>query len=363
MNTKIKILHLIPRFEVGGAEMLVWHYSRLMNDEDFEIAVGSCVADGAFRAEFEKLGIKVFVGSRDQMKGRLGVGRELKKFIAEWQPDIIHTHLMASDLFGYLTKNRSKGKIIWISTQHNVEFNTSLLRRLLWRLILPKADKVIAVAQKVQKYCMDNFGVQAEKVVTILNGIDLEPWLQVDSTHLFAGDKLRIASIGRLEKQKGHIYLLRALAQLKEINWSWDIFGDGSKRQELEAAAKRYHINDRIVWHGVTSKAYEQFNNIDLVVQPSLWEGLSLVMMECMAAGKAVLATKIAGEELIDNGHTGMLVPAGDVGALKDALEYFYSHPEVGRELGERARAQARDNFGIEKNVAKISDVYKTLAI
>jgi len=362
---KIKILHLIPRFEVGGAEMLVWHYSRLMNGADFEIAVGSCVEDGQFRAEFEKLGVKVFVGSRVKMKGRRGVWRELKKFVDQWQPDIIHTHLMASDFFGYLIKKRSRGKIRpalggvnWISTQHNVEFNTSLPRRLLWRFILPKADQVIAVAQKVQKYCLDHFGVQAEKLATILNGIDLQNWLAVDNSHLFTGDRLRIATIGRLENQKGHVYLLRALEQLKEINWSWDIFGDGSKRSNLEAAARRYGIDDRLVWHGVTDQVYNHLNNIDLMIQPSLWEGLSLVVMEAMAAGKAILTTKIAGEELIDNGHTGMLVAEGDVGAIKDAIQYLYSRPDVGRGLGAKAHAHAKENFSIEKSIERIGDLY-----
>jgi len=361
MAKKIKILHIIPRFEVGGAEMLVWHYARLMNGTDFEIAVASCVEDGPFRAEFEKLGVRVWAGSRVRMGGRLGVWRELKKFTDGWQPEIVHTHLMAGDFFGYLLKRRSAGKIRWISTQHNVEFHTSWPRRLLWRIILPHADRVIAVAKKVRQYTMNNFGVQEEKIITVRNGVDLKNWIAISSAGLFRGDKLRLATIGRLEEQKGHIYLVRALAELKEINWSWDVFGDGSLSKLLESEAQRLGIADRIVWHGVVSAVYQKLDDIDVVIQPSLWEGLCIVVMEAMAAGKCVLASVPAGEELIDGGRTGMLVAEGDARALKDALQYLYSYPEIGRDMGARARETAREKFDIKNNVEEIKGLYKFL--
>ncbi|MFA7653482.1 MAG: glycosyltransferase family 4 protein [Candidatus Magasanikbacteria bacterium] len=363
MDKKVKILHLIPRFEIGGAEKMVWHYARLMNTDNFEIAVASCVEDGLFRKEYEKLGVRVWVGSRALMGGRLGVWRALKKFTTEWQPDIVHTHLMASDFFGYLIKKLSGRKIIWISTQHNVEFNTSFLRRLLWRFILPKADAVVAVADKVNNYCLNNFGVQAQKLYTIFNGVDLKNWLNVPSEKLFAGDKLRLATVGRLEEQKGHIYLLRALAQLPDINWSWEIFGNGSLLKLLQSEAEKFGIADKITWHGTVINVSDKLDNIDVVIQPSLWEGLCIVVIEAMASGRCVLATDPAGEELIVQNKTGLLVPPADLDALAEAIKFLYAHPEAGRLIGENARAYAQENFGIEKNIESLIGLYLSFSV
>ncbi|MFA6486693.1 MAG: glycosyltransferase, partial [Candidatus Magasanikbacteria bacterium] len=185
-------------------------------------------------------------------------------------------------------------------------------------------------------------------------------WLNV-SGEIFNGDKLRIATIGRVETQKGHKYLLHALARLKNINWSWDIFGDGSLAMSYKNEAQKLGIADRIVWHGVVPDVENYLTNIDLVIAPSLWEGLSLVVMEVMGAGRCIIVTGPAGDELVDAGKTGLTVPARDVHALAEAIKFLYVTPAVARERAVNAREYARTHFSIEKNLIALRNLYLAL--
>lgn len=352
-----KVLHLFPRFATGGAERLVLQYADFLNRQNFEIAAGSTVEDGELRFEFVKSGIELFVGSRKKQGGRWGVWRECEKFVRAWQPDIIHTHLLGADLFGYFLKKRFGSK--WIVTLHNLEQRTSFPRRLIWKFILRKADKIIAVSQKVYIYSKQEFNLSEEQLILIPNGIILEPWSAVPDLNL-SGEKLRIAAIGRLVEQKGHKYLLSALGRA-DFSWELHIFGEGCLEKQLKQQAVALKIADKIVWHGVVADISTALKNIDVVIQPSLWEGLSLTVMEAMAAGRLVIVSKPAGEDLIKNRQTGLLFNVEDVNGLVEAIKWVMADKNRAKIIANAGRQYAVDNFGLEKNVEKMKQVYKII--
>ena len=347
-----KVLHLFPRFAMGGAERLVWHYARLLSESVFQVAVGSTVEDGELRQEFEKIGVKLFVGSRQKQGGRFGVWRECQKFVRAWQPNILHTHLLGGDLFGYFLKK--KFNLPWIATLHNVEYHTSWPRRLVWKIILRRADKIIAVGEHVYNYALQEFKLTAEKLVLIKNGIDLNPWQRVSPTSL-ADSKLRLAVIGRLWEQKGHQYLLTALAQ---VNFPCElhIFGAGPLAPQLKQQAENLKIDNQLTWHGVQANIPQALANIDVVVQPSLWEGMSLVVMEAMAAGKLVVASPAAAQELIQDKITGLVASPA---ALASILQWVFEHREEARAIAAAGRKYAKNTFDIKNNVRAIEEIYK----
>ncbi|KKQ27204.1 MAG: Glycosyltransferase WecB/TagA/CpsF family protein [Candidatus Magasanikbacteria bacterium GW2011_GWC2_37_14] len=355
---KIKVLHIIPVFATGGAERLVWQYAKFLPKAVFEIAVASCVEDGEFRVEFEKLGVKVFVGSRQTMGSRQKVYGELNKFVAEFQPQIVHTHMLSADFFGWLLKRKYQNKITWISTMHNVETATSYLRQLLWRYILKRADQVISVCQKVENFTLKEFKIKSKKSLVILNGIDLEPWLKIPANSLFKNPVLQIACVGRFWEQKGQQYLLESLALLK-IPWQLHLYGEGPLKNKLQQQAESLKINQQIVWHGVSTNLALELAKIDLIVQPSLWEGLSLVVMEGMTASRLVIATEPAAEELVKDNFTGLVVPAKDVEKLTQTIIWVAEHPEEANKLAEAGRLYAQKHFGLEKNLEKLIKLYE----
>ncbi|MDD4476985.1 MAG: glycosyltransferase family 4 protein [Patescibacteria group bacterium] len=359
---KKKILHIIPAFNVGGAERVVWHYARFLDKEKYEIIVASSVEDGCLRPQFESLDINLFVGSRSRQGGRWAVFKSLKKYVEEFKPDLIHSHLFGGDLVAYLLLFFSKRKIKWVSTQHNVEWQTSFLRRFIWKYILRSADKIIAVSDGVGVYCRANFNIKENKIKMIRNGIDLEKCLAVPTECFFQDKALRLAIVGRLEQQKGHIYLFRALSTLKNMDW-WrlEIFGDGSLRDKLKIEAKKLGIENRIAWHGNIDDITRFYEWIDVVIQPSLWEGLSLAVMEAMASGRCVVASVPAGEELIKPDETGILVKAGSAVQIADAVRFLFLRKDEGKRMGEKAREYARGNFDIKKNIREIERIYDDL--
>lgn len=351
---KKKILYIIPRFTAGGAEQLVFQYARFFLSQGYEVAVASVVGGGEWVEKFKGLDVKIYVSSGKKIAGWQG----LKKFTYEFQPDIIHSHVFSGDLAGYLLKRKNK-KIKWISTQHNVEFGNLWIKRFIWGLILKHADNVIAVSKNVADYSKNAFRVPEDRISVVLNGIELETWLQAPKANYNGKSDLQIATIGRLEKQKGHIYLIRALAQLKAENWHWHVYGEGSLGLSLKKEVKKLGLDSKVTWHGVSNNLISEYKNIDVVAQPSLWEGLSLVVMEAMTAGRVVVGTPWALENLAHNKQTGLVVKTGDVESLVEVLGFCISNPDVLEEMGDKAREVAREKFGIENNFELIKEIYQ----
>lgn len=354
-----KILHIIPIFATGGAERLVLQYAKLLPKDKFEVYAASCVEDGELRPQFENYAKTVFIGSRQSAGSRQAVYKQLEKFAEKIQPDVVHTHLLSADFFGYLLKRKWKNKIKWVSTMHNVETAASYPRQLLWRFILRRADKVISVCHKVEKFTLREFKVKKSRSQMVLNGIELEQWLKVPNDSLLSREQIQLACIGRFWEQKGHKYLFSALAQIKDLPWRLHLFGDGPLRRELEKQAQDLKINDRIAWRGVVHNIADELKNIDVIIQPSLWEGLSLVVMEAMASGRLVIATQEAGEELLENKKTGLTAPARNPEALAKAIIWTAKHRQDAGIIASAGREYAKKNFGIERNIKEAGKIYE----
>ena len=347
----MKILYIIPRFTAGGAEQLVWQYANYFRGQGHEVMVVSTVGGGEWEEKFKKQGIEIFVNQKTGIWNWWGNYQNIKKIRKEFQPDIIHTHVFSADFFGYFLRQSVK----WVSTQHNgsKEFSKLRIKILCW--ILPQADKIIAVSTGVEEFCLKNLKLKKVKVHKILNGIEIDKWLDIPNSDLFTSDKMRLGIIGRLEEQKGHKYLWQALADLS-FPWVLNVYGDGSEKKFLQQLSKDLKIADKIVWQGVKD-SHSEINNLDVVVQPSLWEGLSLVVMEAMAAGRIVIASDIAGQDLIDNEKNGFLFPGGESAILTDNIKYIWENKTGLQIISNNAKTKAKE-FDLSINFKKVEEIY-----
>lgn len=363
MAKKIKILHLIPRFSFGGAENMVLEYARRFDNKKYEVRVAAVRPDekpnSIMMQYFKGVGVEIFAVSKKKHGGIWWQWSALCKFVKDYDPDIIHSHIFSGDIYGYLLHKLIARRTKWISTQHNVEFNTRWYRRLAWNFVLPQADRVIAVSKVVYDYVYDNFGVLKDKIELIPNGINLEKWLAVPARRFMADGTMHLATIGRLEFQKGHKYLVEALAKLKDLKWRWDVYGEGSLEVYLKEKVKKYGLADRVHWHGAGGDMQDKIKEADLVVQPSLWEGMSLVVMEAMAANKMLVATTVAGHELVVHGENGHLVPIKDAPELARVIKYYYEHPAEAERLAHNARVYASTHFDFKDNMAGVEEIYE----
>ncbi len=292
--------------------------------------------------------------------------REINKFLhilKKEKPDIVHSHqFFATRFVAPIAKFMGAPKVI--ETAHVREGwrkgikKAYVIDRFFYRFV----DKVIAVSEAIKKYLMNEKKLVREKIELIHNGIDIEKFKLSKQTN--NNNNFRIGVIGRLEPQKGHIYFLEAVEMLngKYRDVEFTIVGEGSLKSELELKCRDLKIENRVEFLGFKKDILSVFNELDLLVLPSLYEGLPLVALEAGASGKPIVATNVDGTtEAVINNKTGILVPSKDSQALNEAIEKLLNDRNSIIEYGKNARKHIEKNFNITKQINKTEELYKRL--
>ncbi len=189
------------------------------------------------------------------------------------------------------------------------------------------------------------------EIPVIPNGVDLELYKSENRN----GVTSLVLSVGRVVYQKGFDIALRALAGIKDIEWTWHIAGDGPQMEALQALAKELGIAKRVTFLGWQSRInlIEQYKKASLFLFPSRHEGMPNALLEAMASGLPVIASCIAGnEELVVDGETGILVPSEDVDSLSIAIRKLLTDSVLRQQMGFASRHRVEENYSWE-NTAK----------
>ena len=365
---KARVLHLITRLPVGGAERLLVDVVRRLDPARFDSVVCCIQAKGELAVELENAGIPVHCLDRMQSKRfDWRAVADLRQLLRRERISLVHSHLYHANLYGRLAARF--GGVPAVATVHNVYTRTKLHRRLLNRWLARGTARVIAVSEEVRRDLIEHDGIDAAKVVLIHNGIDLRR-IETKTTREQARARLSIPDgtfaigcVGRLEEQKGHRYLLEACAALARDPafgpFGILLVGDGRLRNELENQAAELGIAARVSFLGSRTDVAEILKALDLYVMPSLWEGLSLAMLEAMAAGLPIVISDVGGVSQAIDADSGVKVPPKDVAALADAIRRLAAQPERRKSLGRAARKRAEAEFGADAMVARLTRVYE----
>jgi len=357
---KIKIIHLITGLNFGGAERLLLDLARGLDSEHFEVKVATVVAGGPLEEEFRAAGVPVRIFKK---KSRIGFGViwKIRKYLRVEAPDIVHTHLFGGDTWGRFAAILARVPVI-ISTEHNTNLDEGWAKRKVKKFLSFFTKKIIAISEAVQNYSIVRDRISAKKIVVIRNGINLEKFSSLPEKKF--GDPPVIGVVGRLEEQKGHKYLFEALNLIKTIPWILWVVGDGSLKNDLEHLAKDLNLRERIIFLGARRNVPEILSKIDIVVMPSLWEGLGIAVLEAAAAGKPIVASRVGGiPEIISDGETGILVEPGNVKSLADGLEHVLLGKIDAKDMGARARKMVEEKFSVEKMIQEYEELYTELVI
>lgn len=212
--------------------------------------------------------------------------------------------------------------------------------------ISKRFDFNIAVSRTTKESWCKNYGISEKKVSVIPNGVDDLFFKHAKPRTLTIKDKLKIVAVGRLEKQKGHIYLLQAVAHLKnEINIEVNIVGIGGLEERLKESVNTNDLNVTVIFHGSISKEQliELYNRVDILVMPSLFEGLPLTVIEAMAVGLPVIGSCVPGIMDCINESNGILFQAKSVQGLVEKIRFISSSPHVYSSISENAVLNAKD--------------------
>jgi colanic acid/amylovoran biosynthesis glycosyltransferase len=172
---------------------------------------------------------------------------------------------------------------------------------------------------------------------------------------------LRLLNVARLAPVKGHTVLLDALAEIRGrgVDATLDVVGGGPLREELAEHARRVGVADAVTWHGPLAhdRVAELYSAADVFCLPSFAEGLPVVLLEAMAAGLPVVATRITGvPEVVTDGHDGLLVAPGRADLVVGAIERLAGDPGLRVSLGANARATVSERYALERSNAAIHD-------
>ena len=227
-----------------------------------------------------------------------------------------------------------------------------------------RVDRWIAVSSDIAQRLRETFRLPASKIEVVTNGVAAAPPRPRDEAlrRELGGAPGRplVLLVARLEQQKGIDVLLRAAV---DVDASFAVAGDGAERAELERRAVELGVADRVRFLGRRTDVGELLAAADVFALPSRYEGTSLALLEAMAAGKPVVATAIGGnDEIVEDGRTGLLVPAEDPRALAAALARLAGDAATAAALGAAARAEVERRFSWDAVAARVGAIYEQVA-
>ena len=283
------------------------------------------------------------------------------------RPAVFHAHLQwpLAAQAGLLAAALARVPAILATVQLFYEMPWSRLILLQQRLATAGVHRYIAVSRSIADKLERVFHISPDKIRVIHNAIDPSQFERPCRPALRAaltGDASRplVLGVARLEQQKGQTYLLEAIARIPEATLV--LVGDGPDRAQLETQARELEICDRVRFLGYREDVADLLASCDVFVLPSLFEGLPLSVLEAMAAGKPVIATKIEGTtEAIVDGETGLLVPPRNSRALANAIHQLIQEPRLARRLAAAGRAHVRAEFNTEIQMASTIRIYEEL--
>ena len=275
--------------------------------------------------------------------------RRLREFIVAEQVDVVHSHGYKSNFYAYVSSLGLPVSLVstchnWIDNEYKMKIYSKLDR-----FILRRFSHVVAVSSQVVEQLLIN-KVSPEKVQKINNGIDVSmfygtaPESGLERGFGINAKDVVVGTVGRISEEKGHRFLLGAFNVVKNSfpGLRLLIVGDGP----LKTALEREFSDHDIIFTGNRHDVPEMYRLMDIFVLPSLTEGLPMVLLEAMASGKAVVATRV-GEipSVVSEGKSGLLVNPGSEKELSKALETLLSSPMFAGVLGVEASKLVNEKY------------------
>ncbi len=372
MTRKIRLLQLIDHLGNGGAERLQVTFAAGIDRDRFDLHVCALrTAPGlSITPELRALGVPVT--ELDQRNAYdIPALLSLVSYIRRNRIDIIHTHLLASDIMGRMAGFLTRRPVV--STIHNSREDLDAepprrqwLERWTARLM---ARRLIVVSALLREEIASWFGVPLKRVVTIPNGVDIARFhrgAEFDRAavryELLGGDYPMVINIARWTPQKDQRTLIEAARIVLEArpDARFVLVGHGPLYDDLVAQAAEGGISDKVIFAGFRDDVADVLAASDLFVLSSLWEGMPLALLEAMAAGCAAVSTNVGGvAQVLQDGVTGLLVPPADPPALASAILRYLNNPQLKQQHGEAGYLWVKEHYSMEAWVGKLEELYR----
>lgn len=375
---RARVLHLITSFDMGGTERQAVELLKRIDRRRFDISLAVFRLEGPLYRE-----LSTIFPSPPQFPltsfYNLNAAKQLMRLRAlmiERRVEILHAHDFYAGTFGVAAARLAGVRVI--ASQRHIRLSDRRAHDWATRFTHRLANRVLVNSEAIRDHLLAGGYASPEKIVVIRNGLSekleraaldktsrarrREELLQELKLH---PDAKLIGLVARMEPVKGHRYFMEAAREIAAVEPKahFLLVGDGSLHQEIQEQALRFGIGDRTHLLGAREDAALITAGFDVAVLASLHEGLPNSVIEAMAAGAPVVATRVGGAtELVVDGLTGFLAPPADAGALAERIISLLRNPEMRADMGEAARQRALSQFSMRRMVEAVELLYEELS-
>jgi glycosyltransferase involved in cell wall biosynthesis len=374
----LRLLHLIDSFHQGGTERQAVQLVRLLHETGrYEVHVACMNGEGVLRGETDRLGIGPIDEFRLTGFHRPGTAWQLRRFVTllrRLRIDLLHTHDFYTNIFG-MAGGTAAGVRMRIASRRETDPGRTSAQRFVERRAFAAAHAVVVNAEAIKRDLTEN-GVQAGKIHTIYNGVDVDRLqaapvasradalaaLGVDAP----ADCLFVTILANLRLAlKDHPTFLRAARRVRAAvpQARFIIAGEGQLLEPMRRLAAELGLSTEVFFTGPCRQVPELLTASDVCVLSSVSEGFPNVIVEYMAAGRPVVSTDVGGAgEAIAEGRTGFLVAPGDFEQMADRIVGLLRNPAQREAMGRLGRSMAREKFSLGSQLDRTEALYDLLA-
>jgi glycosyltransferase involved in cell wall biosynthesis len=371
----MRIVQFVNNLDTGGLERLVVDLARCQLAEGHQPTIYCLTHPGRLAAEATGMGI--CIRSFEKSSGpQLSTVWRIVKELRRDRPDVLHTHNHLVHHYGVVA-GRLAGVPVIVNTRHRSEYHfvnepsgsqvttesKDKKSDLIFRATLPWVGRVVLISEATRQFFIQHRGVPKAKTCVILNGAHLERFLNVPAHPGSALPRVRFGIAARLVAEKDHFTLLRALVTVaaQVPGAELQIAGDGPLRDRLIGFAQELNLANRVTFLGTLSDTERFLSQLDIFVLSSLNEGLPVALLEAMASGLPVVATRTGGvEEAAVDGHNAYLSAPCDSVGLAEAMIRMANAPDLAR-MGALGRQIAQERFRIERMWREYYELFLSL--
>lgn len=364
-NRVTKILYIIGQLAPDGTEWQLVHLLDGLDKASFRCYVCSLWPVLDLAPEVERAGA-IMVPIFKRWRFDVSVSFRLARFIRKEKIDIVHCFLPTANVWGRLGGILAGAKVV--VSERNVEAWKPWYWLWLDRLLASHTSMILTNAEAIKRFVISYTKIESDRVRVIYNSVNPERFNSVDPSALrlelgIMPEARVVTSIGRLEEQKDFRTFLAACAMVRERVGSLPIkiliVGQGSLREELDRLAQALGLAGETVFLGWRKDIETVLALTDVFVLTSIREGLPNVVLEAMASGKPVVASRVGGTpEVVVDGVTGLIFSPRDASACAEAICRLLDAPAEATAMGERGRARVLEMFTHARMVRETEEIY-----
>jgi glycosyltransferase involved in cell wall biosynthesis len=364
------ICQLLHGLRIGGAEILAAGMARRFRKVYRFFFV--CLDElGSLGQQLREEGFPVWV-LRRQPGVDWGCSWRLAKLLRRERVDLLHAHQYTPFFYGVTARVLCRRPPV-LFTEHGRWYPDYPRRKrmLANRLLLERRDRIVGVGQSVRQALIDNEGFPSHRVQVIYNGVEIAPFMDAGRQRatvrleLDVGeDDVLIMQVARLDPLKDHATAIRALGRVVQqgIKAQLVLIGEGPEEPKIRELVQQLKLEGHVRFLGLRTDIPRLLSAADVYWLTSVSEGIPLTLIEAMAVGLPIVATRVGGvQEVIQDGKTGLLAPRGDDAALAEKVLYLASSPLLRQQMGEMGRERAQALFSDQQMHDRYYHLYREM--